>query len=177
MSLAPAPAATIEIRRLAIPRGDTIPNNDRFPAVLARNALGGVQDDAEVRRLMEANGWGGTWTWRVFDYHHFHPDCFEALAVARGSARLMLGGPQGEAVEVAAGDVAILPPGFGHRQLSSSTDFAICGAYPHGQEDYSILRAEDGFDAATLSRIADMPVPSIDPVWGGRGPLLEALVG
>ncbi len=171
----PAPAETISIRRLSYPRGDTIPNNDRFPVVLARNALGGAKDDAAVRSLMEGNGWGGTWTWRVFDYHHFHPDCFEALAVARGSARLILGGPQGEEVEVAAGDVAILPPGFGHCQLSASGDFAICGAYPPGQEDYSVIRAEEGYDDAKLRQIAGVPVPESDPVWGGAGPLLTAL--
>ncbi len=173
----PTPADTISIRRLLIPRGDTIPNNDCFPAVIAKNALGGAHDDAAVRRLMEENGWGGTCTWRVFDYHHFHPDCFEALAVARGLARLMLGGPQGEEVEVSAGDVAILPPGFGHCQVSASDDFAICGAYPPGQEDYSIIRAEDGYDDGVLRQIAGVSFPGSDPVWGGQGPFLAALRG
>ncbi|MGN6470940.1 MAG: cupin domain-containing protein, partial [Rhizobiaceae bacterium] len=82
--------------------------------MLARNALGGAQDDAAVKALLRENGWGGAWTWQVFDYHHFHPDAFEVLAVARGSATLMLGGPQGEEIDVEAGDVMILPPGFGH---------------------------------------------------------------
>ena len=173
--LTPAPAETVSIRRLSVPRGDSVPNNDRFPAVLARNALGGARDDAAVRRLMEENGWAGMWTWRVFAYNHLHPECFEALAVARGSARLMLGGPQGEEVDVTAGDVAILPPGFGHCQLSASGDFAICGAYPPGQEDYSVVRAEEGYDDAMLRQIAGVAFPGTDPVWGGAGPLLKAL--
>ncbi|APH72787.1 cupin domain-containing protein [Aquibium oceanicum] len=173
--LTPASSETVSVRRLSVSRGDSVPNNDRFPAVLARNALGDARDDAAVRRLMEGNGWGGTWTWRVFDFHHFHPDCFEALAVARGSARLILGGPQGEEVEVKAGDVAILPPGFGHRQLSASDDFAICGAYPPRQEDYSVIRADEGYDDAMLRQIASVAVPESDPVWGGAGPLLKAL--
>src|SRR6185312_3523444 len=100
---------SVEIKRLTSPRGDRVPNNDRFPAVIARNALDSAQDDAAVKALLQANGWGGGWTWRVFDFHHFHPDAFEVLAVARGAATLMLGGPQGEEIEVEAGDVIILP--------------------------------------------------------------------
>ena len=93
--LAPRPAANAEILRLTFPAAHGVPNNPDHPAVIARNALGGTHDDRAVRGLMERNGWGGTWTSIVFDYHHFHPDAFEALAVASGSATLMLGGPQG----------------------------------------------------------------------------------
>jgi uncharacterized protein YjlB len=165
----------VEIARLAFPRGDRVPNNDRYPAVMARDALGGAQDDAAVKALLRANGWGSAWTWRVFDFHHFHPDAFEVLAVARGAATLMLGGPQGEEVEVSAGDAMILPPGFGHRQIEAHGGFQICGAYPPGQEDYTVVCAEDGYDEAMLKEIASVPEPTTDPVWGGDGPLLKAL--
>ena len=61
---------------------------------MAHGALDGLDGDGPVRQLLENNGWGGTWTWRVFDFHHFHPDAFEVLAVASGGARLALGGPR-----------------------------------------------------------------------------------
>lgn len=170
------PAGDIEIVRLKFSAGGGVPNNPDFPAVVARDALGGAHDDRTVRDLMERNGWGGTWTSVVFDYHHFHPDAFEALAVASGSANLMLGGAQGQTVDINAGDVIILPPGFGHRRLAMRDGFAICGAYPPGQERYTILSDSDGYDEAMLRQIASVPKPATDPAWGGGGPLLKALI-
>jgi uncharacterized protein YjlB len=173
----PRPPRKVEITSLKFPAGDEVPNNPHHPAVIARDALGGAHDDRAVRALMEENGWGGTWTSIVFDYHHFHPDAFEALAVASGSATLMLGGPQGDTVEVQAGDVMILPPGFGHRRLAMRDGFQICGAYPPGQENYTIIRGSSGYDDAMLRQIAGVAKPRTDPVWGTDGALLKALLG
>ena len=173
--LTPRSTDEVEIARLKFPGGDQVPNNPDHPAVIARDALEGAHADRAVRGLMERNGWDGTWTSTVFDYHHFHPDAFEALAVASGSATLMLGGPQGETLEVQAGDVMILPPGFGHRRLAMQGGFQICGAYPPGQENYTILRA--GYDDAMLRQIAAAAKPRTDPVWGADGVLLKALLG
>ncbi|MEX0956838.1 MAG: cupin domain-containing protein [Rhizobiaceae bacterium] len=171
------PIADPEIIPLRVGAGGQVPNNPKYPAVLARKALGGPNDDGAVRALMARNGWGATWTWRVFDYHHFHPDAFEALAVAQGSATLMLGGPQGQTIEVEAGDVMILPPGFGHCQIAMRDGFQICGAYPPGQENYTVVRGSDGYDDRMLAQIAAVPPPSTDPIWGARGQLLRALLG
>jgi len=175
--LKPRSREEVEIVRLKIPAGDKVPNNPDHPAVIARDALGGAHDDRAVRALMQHNGWGGTWTSIVFDYHHFHPDAFEALAVASGAATLMLGGPQGETVEVRAGDVIILPPGFGHRRLAMRDGFRICGAYPPGQENYTVISGPSGYDDAMLRQIAAVAKPRTDPVWGVDGALLEALLG
>jgi uncharacterized protein YjlB len=175
--LTPRSSEDVEIVRLKIPAGDQVPNNADHPAVIARDALSGAHDDRAVRGLMERNGWGGTWTWTVFDYHHFHPDAFEALAVASGSATLMLGGPQGETVEVRVGDVMILPPGFGHRRLAMRDGLRICGAYPPGQENYTVIRGSSGYDDAMRRQIAAVAKPRTDPVWGADGALLKALLG
>ncbi|MGN6548359.1 MAG: cupin domain-containing protein [Pararhizobium sp.] len=176
-AIKPQAARAADIRRLSFDAGNGIPNNAAYPAVLARDALHGPHDDHAVRDLLERNGWGGTWTWEVFGYHHFHPDAFEALAVARGAATLALGGPQGERLQVTAGDVMILPPGFGHCQIEKRDGFRICGAYPPGQENYRVIRADDGFDDAILDEIAAVAVPETDPVWGGHAALLKALLG
>jgi len=151
--------------------GAESPNNPTLPVVIHRAVLAGRTSQA-VCVAMEANGWGGTWVWTVFDYHHYHPDAHEALTVASGEARLRLGGPgpEGEDVDVAAGDCLILPAGTGHCRLSQSDDFRICGAYPPGQQDFTTRRAgpDAGRDASVIAAVA---LPETDPIFGRDGPL------
>src|ERR1700712_4377891 len=142
------------------PPGDVIPNHPRFAVLVYR----GVELD-DPRAMFAAHGWGGTWVNNVFDFHHFHSTSHEALAVLSGNATIELGGPQGEAFEVSAGDVLVLPAGTGHRRARDDDGFRVMGAYPRGQEDYDLLREAD--DAAR-ERIAGLPAPPEDPV-GGEG--------
>ena len=145
------------------PPGDRIPNHPGFPVLLYRDA-GLTSPDAARKRFAE-HGWGGSWVDGVFDFHHFHSTSHEVLAVVAGSATLELGGPQGEAFEVSAGDVVVLPAGTGHRRAAADGAFTVVGAYPAGQEDYDLLREAD--DAAR-ERIAALAAPPDDPV-GGEG--------
>ncbi|HEY6890225.1 MAG TPA: cupin domain-containing protein [Solirubrobacter sp.] len=142
------------------PPGDVIPNHPRFPVLLYRAV--GLDDP---RAQFAAHGWGGTWVSTVFDFHHFHSTSHEALAVLSGTATIELGGPQGEAFEVVAGDVLGLPAGTGHRRVRDDGGFRVMGAYPRGQEDYDLLREAD---EAALRRIAALGPPADDPV-GGEG--------
>jgi len=142
------------------PRGDEIPNHPSFPVLLYRGV-----NATDVRALFAEHGWGGSWVDGVFPFHHFHSTSHEVLAVLAGEATLELGGPQGEAFDVTAGDVLVLPAGTGHRRASADTAFTVIGAYPRGQENYDLLREAD--DAAR-ERIAALGPPDTDPV-GGEG--------
>ena len=138
---------------------------------MAGGAVGAVPE--AVCAWLEANGWGGTWLWQVFPFHHYHPNAHEALAVATGQAELILGGPAGERVSVRAGDVLVVPAGTGHRQIKASANFRVWGAYPPGQERYETLRAEHPQDGAVLKRIRAAPLPATDPVFRADGPLVR----
>jgi uncharacterized protein YjlB len=149
------------------PPGDRIPNNPRFP-VLIYHGVEVAGADA-VRELFAQHGWGGSWVDGVFGFHHFHSTSHEALAVVAGQATLELGGPQGEAFEVSAGDVLVLPAGTGHRRASADAGFTVVGAYPRGQENYDLLRGDDSAELeAARERIAALGPPLNDPV-GGEG--------
>ena len=151
------------------PPGDRIPNHPRFPVLIYHAVDGAAAEPDAARELFAANGWGGSWVDGVFDFHHFHSTSHEALAVVAGATTLELGGPQGEAFDVAAGDVLVLPAGTGHRRRSARDGFTVVGAYPPGQEDYDLLRGDDPDDvAAARERIAALPAPDTDPV-GGEG--------
>src|SRR3954454_6037782 len=155
----------MELETWQAPPGDTIPNHPRFPVLIYRGA--GVADAAAARALYAEHGWGGTWVDGVFDFHHFHSNAHEALAVVAGRATLELGGPQGEAFAVSAGDVLVLPAGTGHRRAAAAGGFTVVGAYPAGQEDYDLLRGEAPAEvAAARERIAALPAPPDDPVGG-----------
>ena len=168
------PADAVEVRALRFGDDGTVPNNPVLPALLMRGAIvPGTSPEAIAVRL-EASGWGSTWVWRVFPYHHYHPNAHEALAVAAGYAGLMLGGPRGERVAVSVGDVVVLPAGTGHCQLEASADFAVVGAYPPGQEDYETVRAEQPHGGEVLRRIAAVARPRTDLVHGANGPLTRA---
>jgi uncharacterized protein YjlB len=144
-------------------RDGEIPNHPRLPVLIYRGAGLGAGDAAHV---FAAHGWGGAWTDGVFDFHHFHSTSHEVLAVVAGSATLELGGPQGTAFEVTAGDVLVLPAGTGHRRAGAGRDgFTVVGAYPRGQEDYDVLRAAES-DAAARDRIGSVALPADDPVGG-----------
>jgi uncharacterized protein YjlB len=151
------------------PPGDRIPNHPSFAVLVYHEVEAAAAGPDAARRLFAAHGWGGSWVDGVFDVHHFHSNAHEALAVVAGAATIELGGPQGEAFDVAAGDVLVLPAGTGHRRATARDGFTVVGAYPAGQEDYDLLRGDDPAEvAAARERIAALDPPADDPV-GGSG--------
>lgn len=150
-----------------------VPNNPKLPLLVYRRALDLAVEEPEdgIEKLFNANGWGGTWVDGIFPYHHYHSTAHEVLGVAQGRARVQLGGPQGLAAEVAAGDVIVIPAGVGHCLLDAD-GLSVVGAYPQGQ-DWDLCRALPEDRQRALHNIPRVPLPKTDPVWGEQGPLHE----
>lgn len=145
--------------------------NTVLPVVIYRQAVAAPDAEA-MEALFDGNGWPSAWRYGVYDFHHYHSNTHECLGVARGSARLQLGGASGRAFEVRAGDVIVLPAGVGHCNLGSSADFLVVGAYPPGCSP-DLMRGEADERPGADQRIAAVPLPATDPVCGQGGPLLE----
>jgi uncharacterized protein YjlB len=124
----------------------TVPNNPTLPLVLHRNGidLAGTPDPERlIEKTFAANGWGDVWRNGIYPFVHYHSMIHEALGVARGRATVRFGGDNGREIEIAAGDVAILPAGTGHQCLSRSPD--LLSSAP-------ILRAANTTSAAAARR-------------------------
>jgi uncharacterized protein YjlB len=152
-----------------------IPNHPNWPLVIYRGAVHFPEelDPAAVfEELFASNGWGSSWRNGIYDYVHYHSRIHEVLGIARGSGKVQFGGMRGRTIELKAGDVAILPAGTGHQCLAASSDFLVVGAYPPSGTYDECTNSEDHVRA--LKTIPKVGRPRKDPVYGGKGPLLEA---
>lgn len=141
--------------------------NSRYPVLLYRlGAVAAPELACAFEALFAAHQWTPLWRDGIFDYHHFHPNAHEALGVVSGHARVILGGPTGQTLNLEAGDVVVLPAGTGHCCIASSDDFVVVGAYPQGQEAYDTQRPDPSLHHQALARIAAVPDPALDPVTG-----------
>ena len=151
----------------------SIPNNPALPMLLYPQVIdlaSFAAPAAAFEELFKANGWRDSWRNGIYDYVHYHSRIHEVLGVARGQARVRFGGDRGQEIEVAAGDVAVLPAGTGHHCLAASRDFLVVGAYPP-DGTYDECRGSTEEHAQAVKTIPKVALPHKDPVYGATGPL------
>jgi uncharacterized protein YjlB len=168
-------SATGQVRPLTYVFADDglVPNNS-LPFVYYRAVvpLDRVDPESTVEALFASNNWGAMWRNGVYDYLHYHSMIHEAMGVARGRALVRFGGDNGEALEIAAGDAAILPAGTGHQRLWANSDFSVVGAYPKSGT-YDLVRPTKEAHARALQTIPKVPLLTTDPVFGPNGPVVR----
>ncbi|HHT45058.1 MAG TPA: cupin [Fastidiosipila sp.] len=153
-----------EIKEILIEEKAPFPNS-RHPVLFYPQAL----DPAEqcFTDLFAKNGWTGIWVNGVYRYDHFHVKAHEALGCIKGWVKVRLGGPDGDTYTLKAGDAVLLPAGTGHRNIESSADFQIVGAYPPGQSPDLQTGDMARYDALK-KQAASLELPETDPVSGKR---------
>jgi len=150
----------------------TVPNNT-LPLVVYRGALPDCGDRAAFCEAMFArNNWPDSWHNGIYSYHHYHSTAHEVLGIARGNARVRLGGENGRSVELQAGDVVVVPAGVAHKRESASPDLLVIGSYPRGQNP-DMCRAEPDRHDRAVAAVAAVTLPGSDPVTGAAAPLLD----
>jgi uncharacterized protein YjlB len=95
----------------------------------------------------------------------------EAMGIARGRATVRFGGKKGREIEIASGDVVILPAGTGHQLVTQTQELVVIGAYPPSGK-FDLCRGSKADHDKALARIAEVPAPETDPVFGEDGPLI-----
>ena len=156
----------MEIEEFSLADDGEIPNNPRLPARIYRQALNLEGHAGDVAgEMLAANGWAPAWVNGVLSEWHYHTTAHEALACISGRALVALGGESGARVEIAAGDVVLIPAGVGHRRLDASSDFRVVGGYA-GARPYDMNYAGGTGHARALQAIAALPDPERDPVTG-----------
>jgi uncharacterized protein YjlB len=151
-----------------------IPNNPKLPLILYRGGIdlaGSPDPELLIEKTFGGNGWGDMWRNGIYSYAHFHSMIHEAMGIARGRAKVRFGGGNGEEMEIAPGDVVILPAGTGHQCLKHSRDLVVIGAYPPSGK-YNLCRGTKAEHAKAVAAIRKVPLPLTDPAFGPKGPLL-----
>ncbi|MEC9247681.1 MAG: cupin [Pseudomonadota bacterium] len=179
---------------------DDLPNNKVLPLILYKGVadFGDKEPESVFEEVFTRNNWGNGWRSGhpdgIFSFHHYHSDAHEVVGIARGTATIQFGGPTGPIVEVRAGDAAVIPAGVAHCRLDSIPGLSVVGAYPPDQGPDVCVATEDdeqkaytNQDAKTCgiqrfrkeekesvhARIADTPLPEIDPIMGASGPITK----
>ncbi len=89
----------MEIEQVVFKPSEWVPNNQQLPVILYKAALteGGSSD---FETIFAESAWTGIWRNGVFDHQYYHVGTHEVLGVGRGRAKLLIGGPDGHAIDV-----------------------------------------------------------------------------
>jgi uncharacterized protein YjlB len=151
-----------------------IPNNPSLPLVCYRGGIdltGSPDPEKVIEHTFGRNGWRDIWRNGIYPYVHYHSMIHEVMGIARGRATVRFGGEKGREIDLAGGDVVVLPAGTGHQRLIQSADLMVIGAYPPNGK-FNLCRGSKDEHAKALLSIPKVPQPATDPVFGPKGPLL-----
>jgi uncharacterized protein YjlB len=151
------------------------PNNATLPLIVYSQAVTLPTRDAAAvfETMFEAHQWGNGWRNGIYGVHHYHSTAHEVLGIFRGQATVQCGGEHGVILQVQRGDVVVIPAGVAHKNLGSSGDFGVVGAYPWGQR-WDTCYGKAGERPRTDDNIARVALPQADPVYGAPGPLMQS---
>lgn len=153
----------------------SIPNNQRLPFLLYRNAIdlkGSPDPEDVIEKTFLRSKWGEVWRNGIYPYVHYHSSIHEAMGLARGRAKVRFGGSTGQVFDIAAGDVVVLPAGTGHQCLWASPDLLVIGSYPPNGR-YDLCLGSKAEYAKAMLAIPRVPLPHTDPVFGSHGALQQ----
>ncbi|MEQ8425379.1 MAG: cupin [Cyclobacteriaceae bacterium] len=151
--------------RLVFEDDGLVPNSS-LPLLLYRNAFG-ERDDTGASWLEQkflTNNWSNSWRNGIFTFQHYHSIAHEVLGIYSGEVLVLLGGEKGKRMELAAGDIVVIPAGVGHKNLEDH-NLGVVGAYPNGMP-VDILRARPEDRPKADENIAQVPLPKNDPLLG-----------
>ena len=153
----------------------SVPNNPNLPFLIYRDAIdltGTPDPETAIESVFGKNGWGEMWRNGIYEYMHYHSMIHEVMSIARGRARVIFGGAMGRELDLAQGDVVVLPAGTGHQSLWVSPDLVVICAYPT-RGRYDLCRGSKIEYAKAIETIPLVPLPITDPAYGEDGPLLR----
>jgi uncharacterized protein YjlB len=153
----------------------SVPNNPHLPFLFYRNAIdlaGTANPEEAVENVFRNNGWGEMWRNGIYEYSHYHSMTHEVMGIARGRAKVRFGGAKGRQIDLAQGDVVVLPAGTGHQGLWVSPELVVIGAYATNGR-FDVCRGSKVEYAKAIEAIPQVPLPESDPAFGKKGPLMR----
>lgn len=163
-----------KMETLKLEENGNFPNNPKLPVLVYKNVfdLSGGDPASTIEKVFAENNWGGSWRDGIYTFQHYHSTAHEALGIYGGWAEVQLGGPGNKPVRVEKGDLVVLPAGTAHKKINSGDGFAVVGAYPDGQT-WDMNYGKDGELPKTKQNIANVALPTKDPVYGKNGKMFE----
>lgn len=169
----PTLSPSSEIISFVLDERGFFPNNPNLPVLIYRSVWEGEGERAGAfESRFRTNDWGGCWRNGIYTYHHYHSTAHEVLGIAAGRVRVRLGGDEGRTCELDEGDAAVLPAGVAHKNLESSSNLLVIGAYPPGQQ-WDMNYGREGELSQARHNVAVVDPPPSDPLYGPSGPLMD----
>lgn len=150
------------------------PNNDKLPLLIYKEAIFVEHDDPvqSLSSLVQKNLWNNVWHNGIYPFHHYHSTAHEVIIVYRGNARIKFGGEDGIVVSIHTSDALIIPAGIAHKNIGSSKDFSVLGAYPRHQ-NHDMCYGDNNERPRTDENIQNVPLPESDPIFGIEGAIMN----